>query len=82
MSDSKSITNMVENIQKYEPEQSASDMALMIQRFEPKIKKAILQTNPEERADLEQELKIKVIILALQYKWAEIPDISNYLRTD
>lgn len=41
--------------------------------YEPKIKKSLYLTNPNDREDLSQELKIKIIQNALDYDIDSIP---------
>jgi hypothetical protein len=49
----------------------------VIQTFEPKIKKSLYLTRVENRDDLEQELKIKVIRYVRDYSLENIPGLFD-----
>jgi hypothetical protein len=46
--------------------------------FIPKIKKSVLQTAPQEREDLAQELKIKLFESILSYDMDEVPGFYEF----
>ncbi|WP_019241036.1 MULTISPECIES: helix-turn-helix domain-containing protein [Bacillus] len=45
----------------------------VIEMFEPKIKKVLLLTSKNNREDLEQELRCKLVICIRQYEAESIP---------
>ncbi|NMH70666.1 hypothetical protein HF072_17940 [Bacillus sp. RO3] len=49
----------------------------VIQTFEPKIKKSLYLTRVENRDDLEQELKIKVIRYVRDYSLENVPGLFD-----
>ncbi|TMU83967.1 hypothetical protein FGG79_17635 [Bacillus sp. BHET2] len=52
----------------------------VIQTFEPKIKKSLYLTRMENRDDLEQELKMKVIGYVRDYKLENVPGLFDLNR--
>jgi hypothetical protein len=49
----------------------------VIRRFEPKIKKSLYLTRFENRDDLEQELKIKLIRYVRDYSLENVPGLFD-----
>lgn len=49
----------------------------VVQSFEPKIKKSLRLTHLENREDLEQELRIKVIGYARSYSLEDVPGLFD-----
>lgn len=52
----------------------------VVSTFEPKIKKSLHLTRPENRDDLEQELKIKIIGYVRNYSLEEVPGLFDLLK--
>jgi predicted component of type VI protein secretion system len=50
----------------------------IIELFEPKIKKSILQTTTQDREDLSQTLKIKLFETIQSYDMASVPGFSEF----
>jgi hypothetical protein len=50
----------------------------IIELFNPKIRKSVLQTAPQEREDLAQELKIKLFESILSYDMNEVPGFHEF----
>lgn len=53
------------------------EMELLISRFSPMIKKKLSNTSYQEREDLEQELKIKIVEKADMLLCQEVPVFGN-----
>lgn len=54
------------------------NVSKIIELFNPKIKKSVLQTAPQEREDLAQELKIKLFESILTYDMDEVPGFYEF----
>ncbi|BCB06003.1 hypothetical protein [Bacillus sp. KH172YL63] len=52
----------------------------VIETFEPKIKKSLYLTRSENREDLEQELKMKVIRYVRDYSLENVPGLFDLNR--
>ncbi|WP_409251825.1 hypothetical protein V1502_17205 [Bacillus sp. SCS-153A] len=52
----------------------------VVSTFEPKIKKLLHLTRPDNREDLEQELKIKVIGYVRNYSLEEVPGLFDLMK--
>lgn len=52
----------------------------IIDLFSPKIKKSLKQTNYQNREDLEQEIKLKMIANIKEYEVDEIPGFFQMLE--
>ncbi|EOR26018.1 MULTISPECIES: hypothetical protein [Niallia] len=50
----------------------------LIQLFEPKVNKLMKRTNPNDMADLSQELKIMLIQSAYQYDLNSVPGFWEF----
>lgn len=50
----------------------------IIKLFEPKLKKSLYMTNPNDREDLAQELKIKLISYITKYDMDSIPGFWEF----
>jgi hypothetical protein len=48
-------------------------MAALLQMFEPKLRRSLLQTSKQEREDLEQELRIKIMEVIYRYDLESTP---------
>jgi hypothetical protein len=52
---------------------SPEAMAALLQMFEPKLRRSLLQTSKQEREDLEQELRIKIMEVIYKYDLDSTP---------
>lgn len=52
----------------------------IIERFQPKIKKSLSNTNYQDREDLEQEIKVKIIEKLTNIKFNDCPSIWELLE--
>lgn len=52
----------------------------IIELFDPKIKKSLLQTPLQEREDLTQELKIKLFETIVHYDMNEVPGFMGFME--
>ncbi|MBB6450268.1 DNA-directed RNA polymerase specialized sigma24 family protein [Geomicrobium halophilum] len=71
----------VADVQDYIKEAQAGDrqkLALLAEKFEPKVRKCLLQTTPQERDDLRQELMLKVIELTLSFDTRNVPTFEEF----
>ncbi|MES5395736.1 sigma-O factor regulator RsoA [Bacillus amyloliquefaciens] len=55
------------------------EMELLISRFSPMIKKKLSNTSYQEREDLEQELKIKIVEKADMLLCQEVPGFWEFI---
>ncbi|MCZ4248093.1 sigma-O factor regulator RsoA [Bacillus amyloliquefaciens] len=55
------------------------EMELLISRFSPMIKKKLSSTSYQEREDLEQELKIKIVEKADMLLCQEVPGFWEFI---
>ncbi|WP_058300706.1 helix-turn-helix domain-containing protein [Gorillibacterium timonense] len=55
-------------------------MEQIIDLFQPAINRVCLQAHPNERNDLRQALKEKVIVAVKQYDLASVPDYSAFIE--
>ncbi|MGE6756028.1 helix-turn-helix domain-containing protein [Rossellomorea sp. NPDC071047] len=61
-----------------DPENNHQNVEKIIELFDPKIKKSVLQTSPQEREDLAQELKIKLFETILNYDMNGVPGFIEF----
>jgi hypothetical protein len=52
----------------------------VVRTFEPKIKKSLRLTQQENREDLEQELRIKVIGYLRSYSLEDVPGLFDLMK--
>lgn len=48
-------------------------LSKLLQMFEPKLKRSLLQTSKQDREDLEQELRIKIMEVIYKYDLESTP---------
>lgn len=53
-------------------------MESVIKLFEPKLKKTLYMTNPNDRDDLEQELKMKMVSYIKEYDMNSVPGFWEF----
>ncbi|XJZ27539.1 helix-turn-helix domain-containing protein [Bacillota bacterium Lsc_1132] len=53
-------------------------MESVIKLFEPKLKKTLYMTNPNDRDDLEQELKMKMVSYIKEYDTNSVPGFWKF----
>jgi hypothetical protein len=53
-------------------------ISVIIKLFEPKIKKSVMQTTIQEREDLTQNIKLKLVEKIRTYEPEEVPDFYQF----
>ncbi|AIM16332.1 MULTISPECIES: hypothetical protein [Neobacillus] len=56
------------------------NLEILLQLLEPKIKKSLSQTSYQEREDLEQEIKLKMIEKYHNHKFNEAPKFWDLIN--
>ncbi|GEN32356.1 putative FlaG/YvyC family protein [Cerasibacillus quisquiliarum] len=57
-----------------------NEVELIIEKFGPKIKNSLKNTHFQEREDLEQEIKLKIIEKLTDFKVKEVPSFWEIIN--
>lgn len=80
MQESPTFAKLVQEIQDLEYKEQGEPLDMIFERLQPKIQKALFQTTPDRRDDLEQEIHIKIMEITRNYQWKDSPEIGHFIR--
>ncbi|MBU5355087.1 helix-turn-helix domain-containing protein [Paenibacillus barcinonensis] len=67
------------NLLKQARQNDTQAMESIIVKFKPKLQKSLYQTHLQNRNDLQQEIKLKIIEAVYRYNIEEVPSFLEFL---